>query len=310
MRFFSKKEPYTKQLSILPPAASRYRRGVAVAAVVKNEASYIGEWLHYHRAVGINQFIIYDDGSTDGTSEVIRQTAPPESFQIIPWAGRLIDAPTGNILNSQAIAFAHAILNFGSAYRWMAFIDVDEFLLPKSARTVEDALGAAGGFPVVSLPWHMFGPGTHVERPSGPVLRNYTTRAADPLSSKKNVSNFKCIVDPCAVSKVSIHHFESTQHGECTANDAGIKAPTRKARKDKSFYSSANLQLNHYYTKSREELEAKLARGPASPASRPRYEARVRSAVASIESDLVEDRAMIDFLDRTGIELEGGGGGA
>lgn len=301
MGLFGKKLPYTKHLSITPAQPVPGRSGIAIAACVRNEARYIGEWLRFHLAVGVRHFYVYDDGSTDGTADIIRDVAGSHAT-IMPWAGRMTDVSSRNLLNSQAIAFAHAILNFGALYERMAFIDADEFLLPKQGDTVMEALAGAKGFPNISLPWHMFGTGGHKTRPEGGVLRNYLVRARDPLSRLKNASNFKCIVDPCAVKEVSIHQFQTLEHGEMTANDEG-RTFTRKGRKKPEFYSARFLQLNHYYSKSGQDLEEKLKRGPASPASRERYNERVLSAVANIEVDTVEDRAMVDFLDRTGINL-------
>ena len=302
MSWFRKKTPLTKRLTIVPPKPDADRSGVAIVSVVKNEASYIGEWVRFHLAVGIRHFHIYDDGCDDGTLDVLRDLLSDRQLTVMPWKGRIIDVTNELPLNSQAIGFAHAILNFGHAYRWMAFIDVDEFLLPKAGVTVEEALAGAKGFPNISLPWHMFGRNGHVTRPAGPITRNYIRRGADPMSRKKNASNFKCVVDPCEVSEVSIHHFSTREFGETTSNDQGERF-SRRGRKQPQFYSSRFLQLNHYYSKSEQELQAKLARGPASPASRQRYEFRVRSAVESIESEMVDDYAMIEFLDRFGIEL-------
>jgi hypothetical protein len=299
---FRKKPPYSKRLVIEPPKPEPDRHGVAIASVVKNEASYAGEWAKYHMAVGVRQFFIYDDGSTDGTVEVLRSVLG-DKLTVMPWKGRYTDVRSNLLLNSQAIAFAHAILNFGGAYRWMAFIDVDEFLLPKTGLTVDEALLGSGGFPNISLPWHMFGRGGHKNRPEGAVTRSYTSRARDPMSTKKNASNFKCIVDPCEVNEVSIHHFSTREHGEMTSNDAGAVF-SRKGRKRPEFYSAQHLQLNHYYSKSDEELRAKLSRGPASPASRQRYEYRVTTAVQSIESEVVDDFAMVAFLDKIALKLD------
>lgn len=299
MFFFKRKHPYTKQLTIVPPKPLQERSGIAIVACVKNEEDYLSEWLRFHEVVGVRHFFIYLDQCEDESERVLREYGSGGRVTIIPWAGRMIDTPTSKLLNSQVIAFSHAIQNFGSGYKWMAFIDADEFLLPKSGNTLEAALSGSGGFPNISLPWHMFGPGVHEKKPAGGVLRNYTLRAADPLTKKKNVRNYKCIVDPCAVSEVSVHHFSTAEYGEVTSNDRGERF-SRKGRRDPRFYSADFIQLNHYYSKSREELTRKLARGPASPASRARYEDRVLSAVANIESDLIEDHAMIDYLDRIG----------
>ncbi|MBB4347243.1 MULTISPECIES: glycosyltransferase family 92 protein [Rhizobiaceae] len=297
MRFFKKKHPYTKQLTITPPEPDPGRAGVAIVTCVKNEARYIAEWIEFHRAVGVVHFYIYDDGCEDDTIPIAREILGSSALTVVPWKGRLIDTPTQNLLNSQAIAFAHSILNFGGQYARMAFIDVDEFLLPKIGNTLDEALEGAKGFPNISLPWHMFGTSGHKARPAGSLLRNYTVRGANPLSTKKNASNFKCIVDPCAVSEVSIHHFSTGAFGENTSNDRG-EVFSRKGRKGPAFYSSDFIQLNHYYSKSEQDLREKIERGPASPASRQRYEDRVLSAVRNIESETVVDTAMIEFLDR------------
>lgn len=304
MRLFRKKIPYTKQLAITPPRPAPDRAGIAVVTCVKNEGRYIADWLKFHQAVGVVHFYIYDNGSTDDGMRIVEEVLDKSAFTIIPWAGGMVDVSLGHLLNWQAVAFAHAILNFGSRYKWMAFIDVDEFLLPKKGRTIEEALAGAKGAPNISLPWHMFGTSGHKSPPKGSILRNFTRRSADPLSSRKNASNFKCIVDPCEVSEVSIHHFSTAKHGENSANDVGSFF-SRKGRKHKAFYSSECIQLNHYYSKSEEELREKLSRGPASPASRKRYEDRVLSAMKNIEADTVEDNAMIAFLDKHKIDCIG-----
>jgi Glycosyltransferase family 92 len=300
MRIFRKKPPFSKQLRIDPPAPRPDRHGVALVAVLKDEESYIDEWLGFHRAAGIRHFIMYDNGSTDRTVEIIKAKLPAGELTLLPWAGRPIDTANGAPFNIQAIAYAHAIINFGPSFRWMAFIDLDEFILPKQGKTIEEALDAVGRFPNVSLPWHMFGTNGHKEKPAGGVLRNYSRRASDPISRKKNATNFKCIVDPCEVTEVSIHHFETREHGSNTCNDAG-QVFSRQERKRAAFYSAENLQLNHYYTRSLEEFARKLIKGPAGPTTPSRYQQRLRIAIESIESDVVEDRQIIEFLDRNNI---------
>lgn len=304
MRLFGKKPPFSKQLAITPPAVKPGRHGVAIAATVKNEADYIADWAIFHRAVGVRHFYIYDDGSSDNGIAILRGILGPDELTVIPWISRMVDLREKKPLNGQVIAYTHAILNFGGNYRWMAFIDVDEFLLPKKGKTVEEALAGVGNFPNISLPWHMFATSGHKTKPKGSILRNFTLRGRDPITRKKNAMNFKCIVDPCEVTEVSVHLFGTREFGELTSNDAGFRA-TRRNRKRPEFYSAGNLQLNHYYSKSEEELRAKLARGPASPGPRSRYEERVLIAVENIESDQIEDRAMIEFVDRHGIALSG-----
>ena len=38
---------------------------------MKNEAPYILEWVAYHRAMGVDNFLIYTNDCSDGTSEML-----------------------------------------------------------------------------------------------------------------------------------------------------------------------------------------------------------------------------------------------
>lgn len=292
----------TRELAITPPPGDRGRQGIAIVACVKNEASYIEEWVRFHRGVGVRHFCLYDDGSTDGTFDILQRVLAREELTVVPWKMRMRDERSGEFLNGQTIAFAHAILNFGSRFERMAFIDVDEFLLPKNGRTLEDALRGAGDFPNISLPWHMFGHSGHVSRPAGPVCLNYKMRVSDPMRQSLDASNFKCIVDPVEVTKVGVHHFETRSHGDRTANDSG-KVASRRGRKAADFYSAEFIQLNHYYAKSMEELKEKTERGWSFDESAEKYRNKVSATIKYIEANVVEDRSMLEFVEENGIDL-------
>lgn len=302
MRLFNRKAPFTKRLEIDPPAARPDRHGIAIATVLRDEELYVAEWASFHRAVGVRHFYVYDDGSTDRTVAVLRDLLPPAELTLLPWRMTMVDVSMKLQVNRQTLAFAHAILNFGGDYSWMAFIDVDEFILPKTGRTIEEALAGAQGFPNISLPWHMFGTNGHKTRPNGPVTHNYTFRAKEPISSLKNTTNFKCIVDPCAVSEVSVHHFRTKQFADKTANDSGEVFPLDERRSQK-FYSSRYLQLNHYYTRSEEEFRRKIERGAVSPTPLEELNKRLSIARSNIEKDKVEDLNLQEFLRRNGINF-------
>jgi prophage maintenance system killer protein len=99
-----------------------------------------------------------------------------------------------------------------------------------------------------------------------------------------------------------VHQFKTREFGDLTANDAG-KRFSRRARKSREFYSNRFLQLNHYYSKSEEELRAKIARGSAYAVSKQQLEEKMLTTMRHIEADVVEDRTMIEFLERNGIDL-------
>lgn len=299
---FKAKRNLARELTITPPNPEPGRHGIAIVACIKNEAGYIGEWVRFHRAVGVRHFHLYDDASTDGTLDVLHHILTPQELTVIPWKMRMQDTASGEVLNGQTMAFAHAILNFGGRYDRMAFIDVDEFLLPRKGRTLQEALAGARGFPNISLPWHMFGHSGHVAKPAAPVCLSYTMRVRDPMRQNLDASNFKCIVDPCEVAAVSVHHFQTRSHGDTTANDAGRTVP-KKQRKSADFYSADFIQLNHYYARSEQELREKIERGWSYDASAEKYRNKVSATIRYIEDNVIEDVSMRDFIRNNGIEL-------
>lgn len=303
MVWFKRSQSTIKSLSITPPAPTSNRGGVAIALCVKNEARYIAEWVRFHRAVGVCHFIVYDNGSTDGTCKVLRGELTQDQLTVIPWAGKLTATKANQLIDSQVLAFAHAILNFGGQFWRIAFIDADEFLLPRAGETIEQALSVAGSFPNISLPWHMFGTNGHQQMPEGGVLKNYTRRAANPIGAGEPASNFKCIVDPCEITEVAIHHFKTREFGELTSNDMGYRADPR-GRKQVRFYSNRALQLNHYYSKSEDEMLAKIARGSNYALSAEKLEAKMRTTLRTIQLNEIEDLTMVRFLQEHNIDVK------
>lgn len=286
------------RIALDPPAPHADRHGIAVVLIVRNEARHAAEWARFHRLAGVRRFIVYDNGSTDGTAEVLRSELG-EALTLIPWDQKLRDAVRGLEIHNQVLAYAHAVRNFGPLFRWMTFIDVDEFLVPKGAGDLNEALAGLEGCDNISLPWHMFGRSGHIEAPEGGVLRNYTRRNPDPMSDARGLRNFKMIVDPCKVRSIRVHQIWTDAAGT-TCNDAGRRF-THRTRETRAFYSAERIQLNHYYTRSDAELRAKIARGPNLTTPDADHLRRVMRKVENIERDEVEDTSALDWLDRKGV---------
>jgi hypothetical protein len=130
-------------------------------------------------------------------------------------------------------------------------------------------------------------------------LANYTKRNPDPMSEAKGLRNFKMIVDPAHVTALKVHQIEVDGSTD-SCNEAG-QTFTAKGREGQGFYSAGRLQLNHYYTRSDAELQAKIARGPNLTTPDADHLRRVMRKVAAIEAGEVEDRSALDFLARKGV---------
>ena len=278
------------------PAPQSGRHGLAIAAILRNEERHIAEWAAFHHISGVRHFVIYDDGSTDATIAILRAVLPVGALTVLPWAQRLSDAWLGRELHNQVLAYAHAAANFGGAFRWMAFIDVDEFLVPVGHDSLDAALAGLEGCRNVSLPWHMFGPGGNAAPPPGGTVRNFLRRARDPMTDLRGVRAFKSLVDPCHLTAARVHAME-TDRSDVTCNDAGQPA-TFATRDRHNFYSRTAIQLNHYYTRSEAELEAKISRGPNLASKHDRYRRKVMRTAANIQADEVDDLLARDHFRR------------
>jgi hypothetical protein len=293
--FLRRAKSITK-LAFEPPTAMSGRSGLAVVLIVRNEERHVAEWARFHRLAGVRHFIVYDNGCTDGTLAQLRSELPNDALTVIPWNQKLRDGLRGHEIHNQVLAYAHATRNFGGGFRWMTYIDVDEFLVVKQAADLPQALAHLEGCRNISLPWHMFGRSGHADAPDGGVVANYTRRNPDPMSGAKGLRNFKMIVDPCHVTAIKVHQIETDGSTE-TCNDRGERF-SAGGRETPAFYSADHIQLNHYYTRSDAELRAKIARGPNLTTPDADHLRRVMRKVTSIEANEVEDIAAVNWLKR------------
>ena len=289
---FSMYVPQHSRRSELPtrivPAADR--DGIAIVAIVRDEERYIGEWRDYHMMLGVRALYIYDNGSSDRTCEVLRSGRWKEHITIVPW--RNFDSA----IRIQNAAYNHAVANFGSRYRWIAFLDVDEFIVPKHCNDLNEAMSAFVDLPALSLPWHMFGPSGHYTRPDGLVIESYVERAEfPPRPDARSLLHYKTIVDPAAVRLVKTHHVDLFDEGEKMFNDRKVKFSYHD-RFDVRYATSDVLQLNHYFTRSHEEMREKVEKGRVSKDGRTKNEAYLEQQVANLLKYTVRDETILRFV--------------
>ena len=307
MRLFksNSKKHEAVQFYVEPSKTPATGTGLALAVLVKNEAASIGEWLRFHRAAGVSKFILYDDASTDDTIAIAHQTVGSDAVIVIPWCQRIQDVSLGRAIHNQGLAFAHAIANFRQDFRWMGFIDIDEFLYPTHANSITDILAGLAHVDNILLPWQMFGRQGYKQTP-GDVLPNYVQRYRNPFDVKvKGVLNFKCLVNPAKVTKAYVHGFET--NGNTTIwNSAGQKFQYGQHR-EAGFDKEAALRLNHYYIKSDAQLAEKTQKGSIGDSAftsafklKSDREDMLLRRLTEIERDTVEDRGIIDFCGRIG----------
>ncbi len=256
---------------------------IAICAIFKDEARYLLEWLAFHRLIGVDLFVLYDNGSTDGGPDLIRRSHFARHVTLIDWPG----------VGKQIPAYRDFCANRAAKFDWAAIIDVDEFIMPVGGDTIREPLTrrAYSDYSSILLQWFVFGPSGHRRRPDGLVIENYTRRLTDSFPTNLHV---KPLVRGKAVSTAS-----STPH---IINVSGPTCNTRGqtvlSYAEQPLECHDVLVVNHYFTKSRDDWVAKLRRGKADapdPAAHPYAD----SIYYEVERDAkVEDRNALRFVPR------------
>jgi hypothetical protein len=110
---------------------------LTACTMVKNEAPYVVEWIEFNRLQGVDRFVLYDDGSSDNMSllsEFYEQQDTDIAVHVLP-------AIAGEQFSRQQLTFQHCLDVFGNTTDWMMDIDVDEFMYSPAFGTIVSLLG-------------------------------------------------------------------------------------------------------------------------------------------------------------------------
>ena len=230
---------------------------LAVAAIFKDEGHYLKEWLDYHLLAGVEHFYLYNNDSSDDFREVLAPYVEENLVTLIDFPGRVMQLP----------AYNDALEKFRFECRYLAFIDLDEFIFPRSNRSVveildEVFLSADPNSAGLAINWQFFGSnGLEKADYSRGVLERFTRRAPRDwiidLPDHKGNRSVKSIVNPRRADYLWNPHFAIYFPPFHAVNENGAMV--------KEFLNDPvtvdKIAVNHYFTKSFEEYLAKIKRG-------------------------------------------------
>ena len=211
---------------------------IAVVAIARDEKSFMDEWLLYHRLVGIDHFFIYDDDPIPGLQEFLQ---PHESYTtVIRWHDKHQAFP-GKRGNRQTQAYLHALKCYLIGYDWVAFIDLDEFLVFRKHNNVKSFLTSLDAVPSVALCCHVFGHNGHYADPEGLVTSEHTRRRL--LLGRTS----KCITRCDAIANIESVHRCKLKHGHLV--DANGQPFTKEPYPEKANIAHINHSVCRSFTR-------------------------------------------------------------
>jgi len=223
---------------------------LAACTIYRDAASYLAEWIEFHRLAGVERFFLYDNGSTDDHRDVLAPYLEDGSATVHDWAMPFIGRRgRGRALSR---AFDDCLRTHRDDARWIAFLDVDEFLFSPTGSPLTELLPEYEEHAGLCVSRAEFRSSGHRTRPEGLVIESYRHRRRVRPDDHVPV---KSIVDPRrAVAALGAHTFVYREGAAVDEEGRPVDQLDARGLKPVSW---SRFRIHHYASKSEEEHESK-----------------------------------------------------
>ncbi|GAA3866860.1 glycosyltransferase family 2 protein [Celeribacter arenosi] len=239
---------------------------VTIVTCMKNEGPFILEWLAYHRAIGIEGFLVYTNDCTDGTNSFL------QLLQDKGYVQHRNNDFHGSGLKPQHYALQKAETeDVVTSADWAISMDVDEFVNVKTGDgTITALFAAVPDANLISCTWRLFG-NADIHGYEDRFLIEQFTRCAPEFANKPHQAwGFKTLFKNIGLfKKLGVHRPKGLKPQIWDKirwyNGSGVAMPRTEYRN--AWRSTARtygydiVQLNHYAVRSAESFLVKRDRG-------------------------------------------------
>lgn len=240
-----------------------------ICVIAKNENCYIEEWLQYHFKLGFDHIYVYDND--DNYPLKVLESMYPGKVTVIYYPGRCL----------QLRAYYGFAINYCFQHTWVAFIDVDEFIVLRKHKSIKELLREKCSSGALVLNWILFGSNHHKVYENKPVLERFTKR-------EKNINiHTKWIVKLSDLDTMVTPHFGKLFNGKALDTN-GIEVT------ESLHYCGVEdvAAIYHYFTKSEQEFLHKCIRGRADLPEMRQFVADFKDH----DKNEIEDTSALDFF--------------
>lgn len=277
-----------------------FDRKFVATACMKNEGSYILEWVAYHRIIGFDKVVVASNDNTDGSGALL--DALHQEGEIVHIENSVPSGKSPQLHGLRRI-FESGHLEPGDV---VASIDADEFLFMESHKNVHEFFESFGSVDGIAIPWRHFGSGGREQYSPSLVIdrfRRCTKLGSDVDNHFKSLFVVKGEVNGIGVHRP--HYIDGYSPVFC--DPSGRRVPDEIARGalpsavDFRLHGHDVAQLNHYAIKSYDEYSLRTARGNGFNPARPDHFDRTldKKDDNSLSDDRME-RLVGDVLDEIG----------
>lgn len=249
LRFF-----YKFLMEIYHPVVDKKKNKVSICAIFKNEAPYMREWIEFHRIVGVDHFYMYNNFSNDAYKDVLQPYIEEDLVTLIEWPHK----------QAQMKCYFDCLKRFSSESEWIGFIDLDEFVVPKTRNTIYDILKPfQKNRPSVMIYWRVFGSSGKIDRNrDGLVTEDFTVCWPKYDTVGKCFLNTAYMFNYGIPENLTMHSFWGSYKGWLLPP---VNIYDNPVIMGSNWFGgkSTDIQINHYFTKTYKEYIEKSSRGDA-----------------------------------------------
>ena len=215
----------------------------SIGTVFRNETENLIEWIEYHLLIGFEHFYLYcnDDDPTE-SKDLLQKYINKNIIKFVWYKYKLEERKI------QQEIFNKILTKHGATdeTKWVAFIDIDEFILPLKHNSINDLLVEYADYGSLVMYWHTF---TNKE--------NYVERQPLTIEAYKyrlaiESSTFKTIMQPKKCMFMRTNHRAKPFKLYKEINEAKERLTFPFIRKDNI------VVINHYRYKSKQEYDEKI----------------------------------------------------
>lgn len=227
--------------------ATKPKDYLSVCAIAKDEGPYFVEWIEWHLSQGVDKFYIYDNDSSDNTKALLQPYIDKGIVVYLYWPG----------YRQQIAAYDDCIDRARYATRWLAFIDLDEFIVPKSDSSIPAFLKRFEKYAAVEVNWLVYGSGGAKKKVPGTMMERFKHHSLPDNILNRHV---KSIVNPRLVFNMIGCHEAARISGQTADSHGDVVKKNFRERVPQQDV----ICINHYAVRSFEEFLEKQNRGRAS----------------------------------------------
>lgn len=210
---------------------------VCLCAIVKDEENYLREWLDYYRSIGVDHFVLYDNGC---------DIEPAPDIEIIDYRDRTC---------CQIDAYNDCYARLGKQFDWFFFLDADEFLWTEQPLKVFLSDHKFSNFDGIKVNWMNMTDNGHIRVVNGDYSRNRFTEHSPILFPW----NFQ--IKTLIRGGLDIHYGTSCHHPVDPVRLCDVKGRPALNKNRNATVIWVIAHIKHYRYRTVEEFAMKHKRG-------------------------------------------------